>query len=243
MADDLNTKVLLLRGKPVPVNEHFNFVPKTLGEIATFPFSDMLLLANIFFLDLNKLKANFAGNPELDKASPFQILLLLLGQEEKDGTNETREAIIKSLNTFTDAEWVFDGVIHNGKIPFKEEDWFKMREIIAKEFGFESPESEEYNLANEKAKQFKEKRKKMEEEVKNIKNKKQDDNDFSDLISAVAAKAPGLNIINVWEITMYQMTDQLKRMNLIDTYEFNLRALLAGADSKKIDVQHWTSKI
>lgn len=243
MRNNLDVKIKLLQGNPVPVNDYFNFTPKTLEDIADMSFSKTMLLVNIFFIDLNKIKASFSSLPELDKASPFQTLLLLLSQGGQKEIEETKKQIIDSLNFFTDSEWFFDEIIHNNKVPLTEEDWFRIRELIAIEFGIDDSEPEEYNLANEKAKQFREKRKQLENQVKKIKEKKQDENDFSDLISAVAAKTPGINIVSVWQLTMYQITDQLKRINLIDTYEFNLRALLAGADSKKIDVQHWTSKI
>lgn len=91
--------------------------------------------------------------------------------------------------------------------------------------------------------------KKIEEAKKRINqklNKSTDDNSniqLKDLISVLASKHNNLNIINVWDLNIYQFNDQFKRMQLIDNYDIGIRSLLAGADKKNIQLEHYIKKI
>lgn len=72
---------------------------------------------------------------------------------------------------------------------------------------------------------------------------KNSESDLSDIISAVCSKHPSINIFNVEELTIYQLTDQYKRLNAIDQYLINIKSLLAGADKKDINLKHWSEKL
>lgn len=233
----------LLRGSKIDISDNISFYPPTLKDISEIGLEEWLEIINLFFYDLNKIKFSLSDNKAFDDFTPFQIFMFMLSEDDEE-IAKTREKLTIALSFLTKTEWTFEKIIfHNGSVPLDEQDWFALRSLVAMEYGIKEEERQEYNLANEKAKAFKEKRKKLEEEVRRIKQKNKEEQNFNDYISAVAAKVPGLNILNVWELTMFQLIDQLNRLNLIDNYEFSLQALLAGADSKKIDVQHWTSKI
>lgn len=91
----------------------------------------------------------------------------------------------------------------------------------------------------------------MERHRKRVEAKKQaqkkaeqadeDDADISDIISAVSTKSNSINKLNIWELTLYQLYDEYARLELIDNYDFSIRALMAGAE--KIDLKHWSSKL
>ena len=57
------------------------------------------------------------------------------------------------------------------------------------------------------------------------------------------AKARGYTLFNVWDLTIYQLYDQFKRLQLKEDYETGTQMLLAGVDSKKVDLQYWIKKI
>jgi len=65
--------------------------------------------------------------------------------------------------------------------------------------------------------------------------------DISDIISAVSSKSNSINKLNIWDLTLYQVYDEYTRLELIDSYDFSIRAIMAGA--KDIDLTHWSSKL
>jgi len=74
------------------------------------------------------------------------------------------------------------------------------------------------------------------------KEKNVDDNNLNDIISAVCAKHPSINLLNIGNLTIYQLIDQFKRLNAIDTYHININSLIHGA-SKDESLKHWSSKL
>lgn len=69
----------------------------------------------------------------------------------------------------------------------------------------------------------------------------EDDIDISDIISAVSSKSNSINKLNIWNFTLYQIYDEYSRLELIDNYDFSIKAIMSGAE--KIDLRHWSSKI
>jgi len=67
------------------------------------------------------------------------------------------------------------------------------------------------------------------------------DIDISDIISAVSSKSNSINKLNIWELTLYQLYDEYARLELVDNYEFSIKAMMAGA--KDVKLKHWSSKI
>ncbi|MGV4321317.1 hypothetical protein [Bacillus mojavensis] len=68
-----------------------------------------------------------------------------------------------------------------------------------------------------------------------------DDVDIADIISAVSSKSNSLNKLNIWDLTLYQLYDEYARLELIDNYDFSIRAMMAGAE--RIELKHWSSKL
>jgi hypothetical protein len=85
------------------------------------------------------------------------------------------------------------------------------------------------------------------EEVRRVREKyrkylkatgKSNDTDLLDIISSISSKHPSLNLFNIYKLTIYQLIDQFKRINLIDEYFINIDSLLAGADKANIHLIH-----
>lgn len=64
-----------------------------------------------------------------------------------------------------------------------------------------------------------------------------------DIVSSLCAYGVGYTLFNVWDLTIYQLYDQFKRLQLKEDYETGTQMLLAGVDSKKVDLQYWIKKI
>lgn len=105
--------------------------------------------------------------------------------------------------------------------------------------------SEEETPADEEARKLLEHMKKMQEKVEAKKKQQQEDDesdiDISDIISAVSSKSNSINKLNIWDFTLYQIYDEYARLELIDNYDFSIKAMMAGA--KKVDLKHWSSKL
>lgn len=95
------------------------------------------------------------------------------------------------------------------------------------------------NCANSKAEEIKRKILKGRQSI--IVNK--DMPTFKDLISVLAANGNNLNILNIWDLTIYSFNDQFSRMQMIEEYNLNFRSLLAGASSEEIKLKHYIRAI
>ena len=105
----------------------------------------------------------------------------------------------------------------------------------------------DFNPANDDVRKLQEHMQKMREKVAKAKKQQQmgdgDDKeiDISDIISAISSKSNSINKLNIWDLTLYQVYDEYARLELIDSYDFSLRAIMAGAE--KVDLKHWSSKL
>ncbi len=84
-------------------------------------------------------------------------------------------------------------------------------------------------------------RRKVEAKKKAQNKSDEDDTDISDIISAVSSKSNSLNKLNIWNLTLFQLYDEYSRLELIDNYDFSIRAMMAGAE--KVDLRHWSSRL
>lgn len=95
-------------------------------------------------------------------------------------------------------------------------------------------------------KKFEEKRKLlMETKRKERKKTAKSENSvgFGEVVSSLCGYNMGYNLINIWDLTIYQVYEQFKRGRLKESYESDVSAILAGADSHKIDLVYWIKKI
>lgn len=109
------------------------------------------------------------------------------------------------------------------------------------------PKEEELNPADEEVRKLQEHMKKMREKVERLKKQQKKENgddrdiDIADIISAVSSKSNSINKLNIWDFTLYQVYDEYARLELIDNYDFSIKAMMAGAE--KIELKHWSSRL
>lgn len=93
---------------------------------------------------------------------------------------------------------------------------------------------------NEKAREILEKIKEYRKKLKAQQENEEDKLSLADLVSCLASSGQnGIDIFSIWQMTMYSFNDQFKRMQAIEDYNITIQSLLAGADSKKVDVKYW----
>lgn len=106
-------------------------------------------------------------------------------------------------------------------------------------------EIKEEQYADEATRKLMEQMKKNEERVKKIKknhnNDKEEGIDLFDIINAVSSKSYSINELNIWQLTLYQLYQKYTRLEIIENYDFSVKAIMAGAE--KVDLKHWSSKL
>ena len=94
---------------------------------------------------------------------------------------------------------------------------------------------------NKKAKLLYERMLKAKEEQKNRQRQKDFVNlSLPNIISATAAKVSGLNIINIWDATLFQLYDQFEKIQNDDAHYINsVRVAVWGDEKKQFDPALW----
>jgi len=98
-------------------------------------------------------------------------------------------------------------------------------------------EQQQELYANEKARQIAEKIRQAREKQKAL-TKKEDVVLLDDIISSVAARHPSLNLLNIWDLTVYQLYDQYHRLRTIDDY--NIQAMNLAYRGGEKDFEHYS---
>lgn len=96
---------------------------------------------------------------------------------------------------------------------------------------------------NELDKKIEEAKKKINQKLNKGNENNEDDIRLMDLISVLASTHNNLNIMNIWDLNIYQFNNQFKRMQLIENHNIGIRQLLAGVDKKHVQLEHYIKKI
>lgn len=236
-----DNKLKLLSGEPFYLENIGNIKPLTLREITRIGYSKYIEHLNLFLLS----KENFIKEEFMEDVNiSFFNIMLAFSDEHFD------KYITDAVKTFFGIEVVI--IKSNLMIVAKDPDlhfcihsdnFDDIRQIIKWQNGLdgETSEKDDLKFKNDRAKQILDKLKKSQAEIQKQKKKENNDLDFADILSAIASKSFSLNKLNVFELTVYQMYDEFRRLDLIDNYHLSTKAMMAGA--KNINLKHWTSKI
>lgn len=241
----------LLRAVPVKLDKTLIYIP-TLNEIFDFGLLDYMECLQSIIIDLSEIEFKQVEGNET-QLSDFEIFLLLVF------TNASfKNTFFKAMQLFTKDTFVLEqGVIvslkqestEDGKASFvfnqfvDEKFWTELRKILT--LAHWQKEPKHYQYMSPKAREMMEKLRKNKEEVQRIKAKKggSDSLELYELVGSVCSHSSSYNLFNVWDLTYYQFFDHYYRLNVNDSYHFSLQSILAGADPKKVKVEHWASSI
>lgn len=230
----------------------------SLQDMADYGFGKMQEIIALMASDddtASKLLSNIN-----DTVSTFFVLMIGLIQElrQVENQDEKREttlynAVLKFLSLFFRREVCFDertGFIvkdDSGNVLFilNENNYSQFRSILKQRnclAGIDDVEDD--NPANEMVAKLLAKKRKYKEKLRKA-NKAQDEDGISmaDLISifAEAEKMPLQDVYRNYDV--YQFNNQFNRLKIMDDYHVNIQALIAGAKSEDVKLQHWISKI
>lgn len=227
-------KLKLLSGIPFTLNNGIQIKPLTLKEIVNIGYLEYnMFLSNLIF-DLEDVNI-----PNLDKNKHSYWDIIISNMYYGDKNFQT--TIITALNIFLNTDISFCRDTYNFKTnnmivdkkTFDEiRDVLKLQNCIEKKI--------KAKTANSKAEEIRQKilkgRLQLDKKNNNIIS-------FEDLVSVLAANGNGLNILNIWDLTMYQFNNQFSRMQMIEDYNINIRQLLAGAKKEDMVLKHYIRPI
>lgn len=79
---------------------------------------------------------------------------------------------------------------------------------------------------------------------KSKKNQSDKNMELGNIISAVASKSPSLNILNIWDLTVYQLWDCFTRLNHNNVYDIQSMSVAAwGNKDNHFDAAGWFKRI
>jgi len=232
----------------------------TLGEMADAGFSKLQNVISILCIDDDK--ATELLNGVVENPSTFILIMLNILQEQNqinkgksDDTSGFMCILIPIfLTLFFRKKVVFHqdygfiiGDDNDKKYVLNNLNYDSFREILKQRNclvdldgidEFDNPDSE-------MAKKLLEKRRKLHEKLRKSKHINGDDESLTmaDLIS-IFAQAEHMSLQEVYDnYDIYQFNNQFNRLKIMDDFHVNIQALLAGAKSEDIKLQHWLSRI
>ena len=151
-----------------------------------------------------------------------------------------RQFFIEALSFFIDGEIEFKNgefLINNTNI-INQEIYQKILEIIA-EINCLKVNKQQETYANEKARRIAEKIQQAKQKRRSVQSK--DSISLADIISAVASRKESLNLLNIWDLTIYQLYDHYNRLMAED--EFDIHAMNYAYWGGEFKVKHWSKQL
>lgn len=251
----------LLRGRPISMECGITVYPFTVDEILfTIGESKYYRYLNLITMSTNQIdtyfKDTFGENSDLETTFEFLTYYSSLSSDFARMVCESISTFILEEVKFIDSLSVFvigdsDGKMNSTEgIKIIDSAIFEeLTSIIAYQncVNKDGKEVEKFSEhAEEIKRQIQERREIIAKLKKNKSGGKDNENSpltLTDLCSVMASNCNGLNIFNVFDLTMYSLNDQFARMKMLEEYDIGIQQILAGVDPKKIDLKHWMSQI
>lgn len=241
-----------LSGSLIFIKDICAFKNLTLRQIAQIGYTTFFSYLQVLTMDkpmLDLKKENKQVNDYLSSLSTFQYFLMMCGLDQnfnKMARDAFRTLLGEKQIFFSlQAQQILFGPINQQHI-LNEEDFYILQTYLKKAYCLESQGQLDLKIQStddQRVRALKEKMARGRQAAAKAKAKQnggQKSNiHFSDLVASVAVSVPGLNMINIWDLTYYAFQDQLKRMSWRQQYDMNTRAALAGAKIDKKKMAHW----
>ena len=242
--NDINLK--LLAGMHIDINNLGVLTPLKLKQIIDLGEQVYNELLSVLLID----KSNIEGLKE-EEFSNLEILMVYSYQNI-----EFRENVLKSLNLFLGNEFFMsnEGLFYCRKLISDNYGLFVYKNLVLDKDPFddfqyvlkkanhiENKKEDDIIPGNERARKFMEKLKLSKQNIK-----KPETMNLHSIISGIAWKSNNINIINIFDLTIYQLYDAYHRLENIDNYHYTLSGIYAGTvDSEKINLSKitWTKII
>ena len=247
--------LMLLSGVDIPIPElKVNIHQPTIREIAyvgerTFYHAASVLRVNGEELSLRQELTDEDKSFLLSQTN-FQILMSMVNSD-----NDEARQIKASLTIFLailfpkhtieieERMIILTAIDGSGMVIVDENGFESLRDVVGEILCLNKSSSEEFNPANEKAREIAEKIKRGRAKAAAQRGEKseQEDSILSRYISGLSIGTNSLDINKILGLTLYQLFDQLERYGLYTAYDMSLKAKLAGA--KDVEDVDWLKNI
>ena len=244
----------ILLGFPIDFKDICQVYPPTVNDVVGN--KDFGIYQSLFTMTQEELDKAFLQDERVTQVpTPFQYLLINYYQDEN-----IRQKIHDAFNYFIhepvtivpEIEMLLIGKnedeinpdidLENPRL-LTAENYFDFQNTIRKSMGMENeklPEPEDENL-DPRIKRYKMKIKQSEELLKKKKSKQSPT--LGTLLTAICCMGIGLNPLNIGEISYACVQWLITMEQQKEEYDIDIRALLAGADSKKVKPKYWIKNI
>lgn len=231
----LINQMTLERGSQIIVGEHCTLRQPRLSEIADFGYDRYQMMISAFLIGKKELLNSLGAEdgPDFDAYTLYDLIAAI---------PELRANFAEALGFFVCGSVTHDaeGFYVDGQLLSKQE----LQDIAAavQQMSYiEVDEESQHIFASEKARRVWEKCHKGRASLR--KESRKDLNmELPNLIGAVAARGYGYTLLNIWDLTVFQLYDQFTRMNVnvqMDIYSSRWAAW--GKDD--FDVSMWFKNI
>jgi hypothetical protein len=226
----------LLAGMPIEIEGAGLFYSPTLREIISLGYSVYTKYISAILFD----KSNIEGAESAD-ISNFEFLFGLSIHNE-DFRNTITDALSfffrKETQLYADDTGAF---FYLGDLSCRvnESNFETIQDVVKKANHIKITKEPEFRPANDKAREM------IEKILAARKNrpKPKEKMNLHSIISGLAWRNNGINLVNIFDLTIYQVYDGFFRTEKIDNYQFTLSGIYAGTvNGKEINYQniHWT---
>ena len=249
----INERIFL--GYPIDFKDICQIYPPTVNDVVGN--KDFSIYQSLFTITQDDLEEAYEKNEGINIPTPFQYLLMNYYQDE-----EMRKKIHEAFEKFvhepvtivpeiemlligkSEEELDPDVDLDNPRL-LTAENFFDFQNAIRMAMGdelVEPPEPEDPNL-DPRIKRYKAKVKASERAIAKKKRKRGESPTLGTLLAAICCMGIGLSPLNIgemsyacvhWLVTMEQQKEE---------YDIDIRALLAGADSKKVKPKYWIKNL
>lgn len=249
----INERIFL--GYPIDFKDICQIYPPTVNDVVGN--KDFSIYQSLFTITQDDLEEAYEKNEGINIPTPFQYLLMNYYQDEemRQKIHEAFEKFIHEPVTIvpeiemlligkSEEELDPDVDLNNPRL-LTAENFFDFQNAIRMVMGdelVEPPEPEDPNL-DPRIKRYKAKVKASERAIAKKKRKRGESPTLGTLLAAICCMGIGLSPLNIGEIS-YACVHWLVTMEQQkEEYDIDIRALLAGADSKKVKPKYWIKNL
>jgi hypothetical protein len=238
-----------LRGSPIPVASDISAYPITLAEIEEIGIENYYSFINCLCIKKETLLKMYQLNNEeylhYKQIDEFTILMSFARvlDDFRNLLSDSLSFFLKDEVSFNFEHDLFSVFVNESEIPIDNSIFEKIKNTVLK-LNFmknSEDESKKFSPANEKAKHLKEKMDKLKQKIQ--KQNSEDGLELKDIVSIVATYSNDINILSVWNLTVYQLYESYMRLLLWDEYHTTHFHLPNMDEQARKNLKHWATDV
>lgn len=241
----------LLSPDPIQICNVGSIISPTLREIRAIGYNtyqyylSMLLLDENTYMSVVTNRENENSLSDINTSPKLDIFeLLTLTEESVSILQKVLNFFMKEEVFYLSENHVF-AVKHNDKVigAITKDNYSQICDLICQRNNIKSEKEED--LSKVKSKKALDILNKLKKGRKNkSKQSKNKNMELENIISAVANKSPSLNILNIWDLTVYQLWDSFSRLCNNNIYDIQSMSVAAWGDKDNhFDATSWFKRI